>query len=428
LFANGLALGYLPANTFSGGTKSNKAVFLEMLFPITSPKQGIFGFHQLDVNASVRYEMIDPGGHATKPKFGVRWLPFDDSFAVRSTYSKGFIAPSILTLFGPPSDGGAGITILEGDGSTGAGGSTGKILTNQFVSTVELSNPLAKPSNSESFTAGIVFSPRQVKGFSLTLDYYSIKQDKIGDIEFTSVFADLNAKGSGSKYASGFVFADNTRLTTTAPNQVTSTNIGTITIAANPSGDLKTDGLDLGVDYTFNTGLGRFDIGANANVLFNFKGRTLQTLPYQQYARVFTDGKIGLGLSGGLLPSYIIKPYINHKVGALSTSLFFTYYPKVNAPGSLFGGQSDTNDERLDGKVYTIPAYLTVDLALSYTLPNFGQTWARNFTLTVGANNLFDKPAPYVPGDGFGEAENNTAKSAYDIIGRFMFVELKKSF
>ena len=42
---------------------------------------------------------------------------------------------------------------------------------------------------------------------------------------------------------------------------------------------------------------------------------------------------------------------------------------------------------------------------------------------------MFNKAAPFVPGaGGGGGTEANTAKYAYDIIGRFMFVELKKAF
>ena len=82
----------------------------------------------------------------------------------------------------------------------------------------------------------------------------------------------------------------------------------------------------------------------------------------------------------------------------------------------------------MDGKAYKIPSYFTVDLAVRYNVPNFGRDWARNFTLTVGANNLFDKKPPYVPASGNGEGENNTVKNTYDIIGRYVFVELKKAF
>ena len=61
-------------------------------------------------------------------------------------------------------------------------------------------------------------------------------------------------------------------------------------------------------------------------------------------------------------------------------------------------------------------------------MPNFGRNWARNLTVTVGANNITNKQAPYVPVDGNPPGENNTVEGQYDIIGRFWFVEVKKAF
>ncbi|MBI5382076.1 MAG: TonB-dependent receptor [Opitutae bacterium] len=429
LYANGLALGYNPADTFAGGSRSNKAVFGETTIPLISPKQNLPGFYQLDLTSAIRYEKIQPGGHSTTPRLGLRWMPFDATFTVRSTWSEGFIAPDIFDLFGPAQGNAPSYTILEGNGSTSAGGATGRMVTGQYGSASELSNPNLKPQTSKAFTVGFVYSPKQIKGLSFTADYYHISQDKVGDIDYSSVYADLNAKGAGSAYAAGFSFIDNTRLVTNAPNQVTSTNVGTLAIATNPSGDQMTEGLDLAVDYTWNANnLGRFNIGANANVLFNYKFRGTPRDKYNQYARNFTDSTNGLGGQNGTLASYVLKPYINHSIAGLATSLYFTHIPKVNNPGMLFGGQSPTNTQRLDGKAYTMPSYTTVDLALSYQVPNFGRSWLKGFVITAGVNNLFGKDAPYVPGGGNNSSESNTDKSTYDIIGRFMFMELKKAF
>jgi len=435
LFANGLALGFNPANTFSGGSRSSKGIFLEVGVPVTAPNQNIPGLYTMDLNVADRYEQIQPGGNANSPKIGLRWLPVDSSFALRGTYAEGFIAPSIVSLFGPAVGNSPAFEILEGDGTAGSGGSKGNLTTIQG-SAVQLSNPNLPSSKSKSYTAGIVYSPKQLKGLSVTVDYYHISQDKVGSIDYTAAVADLNAKGSGSIFAqdplglgTGFVFADGTKLTSTAPNQVTSTNFGTLTIANNPAGDQWTDGLDIAVDYKFNTeSLGRFDVGAQANILFNYKARATPNDPYIQYARNYTDGTNGGAFPNGLLPSYIIKPYINHVYGPVATSLFFNYVPATMTTGGVPYDPAVGDPDRIDGKPYAIPSYFTVDLAVNYTVPNFGHAWARNLTLTVGANNLFNKNAPYVPVDGNPPGENNTVESQYDIIGRFLFVELKKSF
>jgi outer membrane receptor for ferrienterochelin and colicin len=200
-------------------------------------------------------------------------------------------------------------------------------------------------------------------------------------------------------------------------------------VLKNPQGDQKTDGLDITADYRLKTAnAGVFDFGITANVLFNFKFRATPSAPYLQYARVFTDSTIGGAGYSGLLPGYTIKPYLNYSYKNWSASLFTTYLPTVTVPGTLFGGASTSNDYTLNGKASSVPSYFKVDLSIAYTLPDFGKSALRNLSVTVGADNLFNKKAPYIPGDGSYVAENNTDKGAYDIIGRFMFVELKKKF
>ena len=436
LFANGLALGFNAANPFSGGSRTSRGYFLEVGVPVTSAKQHIAGFHTLELNVSDRYEQIRPGGNANSPKFGLRWLPFDDQFAIRGTWGRGFIAPAIISLFGPANQNSPTFVVLEGDGSTSPGGSTGRTIQIQG-SAVEVSNPSLPPSRSTSYTAGIVYSPKEIKGLTFTADYYHIKQSGgVGVRDYTTVVADLNARGSDSRFAqdfqglgTGFVFADGTQLTNNTPNQVTSTNFGTITIANDPQGTQWTDGLDLSLNYELpDRTYGRITTGAQANVLFNFKFSPRPGAPFVQYARNFTDSANGLGGQNGLLPSYIIKPYVNHTYKSLSTSFFLTYIPKVTASGSLFGGQSTTNSDTLDGNAARIPSYFTADVTVNYTMPDFGHDWLRNVTFTVGANNVFDKKPPYVPASGNGAGENNTVKNTYDIIGRYIFFELKKTF
>jgi len=437
LFANGLALGYNPAKTFpgGGGARSTKGAFIELGVPLLAPKSGVLGFHTLEATLADRQEKIEPGGSANTPKVGLRWLPFNDEFALRGTYAKGFIAPAIYNLFGPSAGNSPSFTLPRGDGRSGAGGSTDQKITIQGTA-VELSNPYLQPSHSTSYTAGIVYAPRAIRGLTITADYYSISQDKVGSIDYTAIVADLNAKGSGSVYArdplqlgTGYVFADGTKLTTTTPNQVNSTNFGTVTVARNPQGDQKTDGLDLSVDYTLHTDhLGVFDFGAHATVVFNFKFRATEANAYLQYARVMTDRTDGGAGYVGLLPAYQINPYVTYTYKRWAASMFMRYIPATTVPGTLFGGARATNDYTINGLASKTPNYFTADLTVAFPLPDYGRRFLRGFTVMAGANNVFNRAAPYVAGDGSFVAENNTVKSVYDIIGRFYFVELKKKF
>jgi hypothetical protein len=255
----------------------------------------------------------------------------------------------------------------------------------------------------------------------------------VGNLDYSTIVADLNAKGSASIYAPGFIFADGSTLTSTAPNQVNALNFGEITVTQNPQGDQTTDGLDLAIDYKFATGsFGRFDVGASANVLFDYKFRTDPGSQYYQYARNYSDIADGLGGTNGLLPGWMLKPYISNVYGPLTTNLYLNYIPPTTDSFSeninaLYGG-GYVNSDTINGLPYTIPGYFTADLSFTYELPSFGQGWAKGMSITVGANNLFDKHPPYVPVDGDPPGENNTVESMYDIIGRVLFVSLKKDF
>jgi len=434
LFANGLALGYNAANTFAGGTRSTRGIFAEVGVPLVAPKQGLPGLYTADLTVADRYEEIKPGGNASSPKVTLRVLPFDDEFALRATAARGFIAPSIFSLFGPAEGNSPTFSILQGNGALTTGGTGGSIpgtFTTIQGTANQLSNPLLKASISKSFTAGFVYSPKQVHGLSITVDYYKISQDKIGSLDYSSIVADLNAKGSGSAYAPGFVFADGSHLTTTTANQVNALNFGEVTVANNPSGDQWTNGLDVDIDYKLRTdAVGNWDAGVSANYLFNYFARPDAGSSYSQYARNWTDTTNGLGNANGLLPGYILKPYLSNVYGPLTTAAFFTFVPRTTASGSLFGDPNpkDIDTDTINGHPYTIPSYFTTDIAWTLEIPTFGHQWMRNTAITVGINNLFNKQPPYVPVDGDPPGENNTVESTYDIIGRFFFVEFKKSF
>src|SRR5207244_1126186 len=114
--------------------------------------------------------------------------------------------------------------------------------------------------------------------------------------DYNQVVASLNALGSGSPYASGFTFADNSRLTTTAPNQVTfasggaSHEIGTIAVHFQPGAAQRTDGFDLGLNYVYPIeNWGKLTLTGNANVLRGFEIKANPTAHWYEYGGQYTS-------------------------------------------------------------------------------------------------------------------------------------------
>jgi hypothetical protein len=104
----------------------------------------------------------------------------------------------------------------------------------------------------------------------------------------------------------------------------------------------------------------------------------------------------------------------------------------VTDSGTLFGDTTpgDTNGETLNGQKFKVPTYTTADVSATY---DFGSgigtnEWVngflRNSSITVGITDFTNKLPPFVPSS----EEDNTDKVAYNIIGRFFFVQATKKF
>ena len=65
-------------------------------------------------------------------------------------------------------------------------------------------------------------------------------------------------------------------------------------------------------------------------------------------------------------------------------------------------------------------------MQLSYELGKHKETkdWYDRTRVTVGVNNVSDNLAPFISSG----SEDNTDKSTYDILGRFVYFELAKKF
>ena len=161
-FTTGGALGFNSAVGFPGGTRSTRSAYLETGIPLANPKMNIPGAYSFDLTAGYRYEKLSPGSNAARtPKLGMLWKPFDNQLVVRATWNKGFIAPSVVALFGPPGGNSPSVNVpLSATGGTGPGGAATPIqfVSGQFLPTIETSNPKPAAPPTRNPTAGASFS------------------------------------------------------------------------------------------------------------------------------------------------------------------------------------------------------------------------------------------------------------------------------
>ena len=85
------------------GQRKIWGTFAEWNIPVL---RNVPGAHSLSTTVAVRHENFASSSQKTTvPKVGVRWLPIDDSLAIRASWSKGFRQPSLYELFSTPTAG-----------------------------------------------------------------------------------------------------------------------------------------------------------------------------------------------------------------------------------------------------------------------------------------------------------------------------------
>ena len=413
LTAQNLVPGLSFAGRFPGGQRDQYAAFAEVEIPVMSPSWNVPGFYKFEITASGRYEHLNPGGDSVVPKVGVKWNPIDDQVAFRGTYSEGFIAPTLYSLFGPTRISNPTISV---------GGSSGQIQTSLPT------NPSLPPSTSRNYTLGVVISPKAVPGLTFSAEYYRIIQDNIAyNPDANSRVQSLNALGSASPFAGDFRFSDNTRLTTGAANQVTLANFGSLVIPSLPGAAQRTDGLDFSLAYSLPTdNLGRWLFYGNANVLLSYYFQGGPTAPAYQYRGYYTDPQVVSGFQG-TLPDYLINVGFNWDFKGFSTAVNARYIPSVTDLGDMFpAAGSPANSFTSNGGAWKVEDYYTIDMQLAYTFGKNHPTkrWLTGTRIAVGCNNITDNIAPLISSS----SEDGTDKATYDILGRFVYFEISKKF
>jgi outer membrane receptor protein involved in Fe transport len=153
---------YLPTN----GSYNVKEAYLETVVPL-----GL----GLEFNGAARATDYSTAGYVTTWKAGLTWQPIRD-IRFRVTRSRDIRAPNLSDLYQ-------------------AGGSNSDSVTNPFYSATDpskgpatygysatvIGNPDLKPEKSNSWNVGAVITPRFLKGFNASIDYFRIEiKDAIG--------------------------------------------------------------------------------------------------------------------------------------------------------------------------------------------------------------------------------------------------------
>jgi len=166
-------LGFSP-NSDTHGNRHVVALYAETIVPLVGNKLRLPLVESLELSASARYENYTDFGSTTKPKLGLNWRPFPWAM-VRVSYNQGFHAPNLAQLF-------TGTLIRTVTGSTDTYRSSVTGLPTDGASnrrSIASGNPNLQPEESTGKSAGIVVDVPGVKGLSVGLDYWEIRQKNV---------------------------------------------------------------------------------------------------------------------------------------------------------------------------------------------------------------------------------------------------------
>jgi iron complex outermembrane receptor protein len=371
------------------------AYFGELSIPVFSPKQNVAGAYSLSVDLAGREENF-LSAHKSKflPSVAVRYQPLDDTLVIRASYGKGIRQPSLFELYNG---------VVNGLQSLVDPRDSSSLPENPIQSA---SNSKLAPETSTTYTAGIVWSPKNwnLKGFTVNADYWHVERTGTVYAAAQDVLDRFFGKHPGGAAAPGgllpgeFVLLDG------------SGNILSVTAPYHNLGKTIAKGFDLGTSYLLETNsMGRFDFALGGTYLWSFRQAILANVPLVEL--VNTDASQGQGLDGYV--RWKAKGSADWTKGDMSARLVANY-------------TSGFEDLDADGNPFQVYSYTTFDAQFTYTIHQQLGKYLENTKLTIGAFNLLDKNPPY--SSGFGSNASGYPGFMYDSTGRFVYASLSRKF
>jgi iron complex outermembrane recepter protein len=430
-----------------GGTQNqagkdyDRAAYVEVTIPILGGKCSVPGMRLLEFVASERYDNYSTFGEAWKPKFSLRWKPFED-LTLRASYSEGFRAPSLAELFS------ANLTaftpIIDPTPPPG--------VSNSYeVQIISGGNPHLKPETAYAYYAGFVWSPGSVdpehswwgwaNGLSVYADWSEILKRNVINTPPTQFVIDNPGlfPGSVQRDAAGLIVNVNN------PFQ----NLGAI----------RVDSFSFGGNYvTKEFAWGKLNTEVDA------------TYFYHASQQVVPNGQV-LNITDSLAPFTPVNPDFKLVASIFYSKTVFgvdTFQTGVTL--NYIDSEHDVNDFRALGltlpdfvnsfglsQVHTIGSWTTFDWQISYEFgrpaevvpetpkpgydkdgkrivgekaiaskpegPNWGwRRWLAGTKVLFGINNIFDTRPP------FADLTEGYDTSTSSPIQRFFYVSVEKKF
>jgi iron complex outermembrane recepter protein len=460
-------------------------IYEEVRVPVTSPTWNFPGFYSFEVDFAEREEWYSnntstvlPSGlfpglqaahstyNAQKPKVSLRWQPLDPKYigavTLRGSYSEAFHAPTLAELTPASSQ---GFPLVADPFST---------QTEPQIEERVIGNPNLHPEVAYEWTYGIVYSPKWIKGLTLSADWWHIDMRDIVSAVGAQFLIESNPPTPGVQQNGPFVF----RAVSANPPEP-----GPVVLVIDPSNNLSGaifEGLDYEAIYILDSSI--FGHGDWGRLTTTVNGTWISRGEFQPQPGTKRFGIAGSFLPPGLaLTSSIPWNRANFSIfydgpadtwmQGLDVGAIVHWTGQYEDDNASLTGATKLNEPRSGGfpdfgeiRARKVSAWTTLDLILNYTfnlpppapaeVPGFAKDggknvkmkdgkeknvvpvstaeygcsnwkwWLNNTTITLGMQNVFDEDPPFVAGS----FENGYDESLATIKGRFWYVGLKKRF
>jgi iron complex outermembrane receptor protein len=401
------------------GAFTVKEAYAEAQVPIL---KHLPGAEALDFNAALRHANYTTVGSITTWKAGLDWAPVSD-VRFRGVYSVAVRAPNINELFSAPAETFPSGLVDPCDGITAAtagkfpaaclknpaiaaavanGGFSYSFLDYQTINGFVSGNPKLTQEKAKTTTLGIVLTPRALPHFNATIDYYDVKiDDAINVIDFQT---EINQCLAGGTFCESVI------------RNITTGKLQSINQIQHNLASIRTRGIDTVVRYGFDLGAaGGLSLAlAETHLLKLEEAFSVPGVPAIQNLGELNNnggGRLGSGFKDRATLTAV------YAIGGLEATWKVNYLSSIN-------DTNPTPDTPVISALYNhVPAYVYNDVQLRY---NFGTKLKS--AVYVGANNLFNKQPPFLPGGMASEVTGTeTAADTYDVFGVFLYagVEVK---
>ncbi|SHH27914.1 TonB-dependent receptor plug domain-containing protein [Ferrimonas marina] len=405
---------YSVAGDPTEGAYSIDEVYAEFDFPILS---GMFLAESLRFTAAVRYSDFDfLDDSSTNTKFGLEWAPID-GLLLRTTFAEGFRAPGITELFAPQAETNLAYNDpCENWGTTANATVAANCQSEEIPADFELSsdqsstivggNPDLKPEESESFTAGFVYSTDF--GLSFGMDYYDIEiTNGIGTAGTDNV---INGCYNSANFSSGlcdFILGPEAlgeAAWRAGDYRNALGNVSGILLTNANLSTFETSGIDFDISYATELGGGDFSAVLNGTYLDKYN-----YVPFEGAEKVELAGKVGADQWETTLAAFAewrTNLTLNYAMDNWAVSWQTRYQSESE---DLFASE-DNLDNYADSIFYH-------DVQGTYFV-------LENTALTLGVKNLFDEEAPYISNN----QDMNTIPASYDTAGQYWYGRITVKF